>query len=455
MDVSSHQPSVNWTQQANMGSKFAYVKATEALSYKNPYYASQYQGAYNSGMIRGAYHFAIPSISSGKAQADYFINNGGGWSADGRTLPPLLDIEYNPYPSLGNTCYNMSATQMVNWMKDFSNTVKARTGRAPAIYTTTDWWRTCTGNSAAFAENPLHIASYNQVGAGTLPASWSKYSIWQYSSTGPFAGDSNVWNGSLSQLQAFARGGQATATPTGPSIKASGDLVAFDANGALWNYGNLTSSRVKIGSGWGVMSELHVTDWNSDGIQDIVAKAKDGKLYGYLGKSAGGFTRITLGNGWGSYEISVNKWKKTDRYPSIIAKSNINGGLYNYPNLSGNYLGSRVTEGAGWGPFSINQLDWDKDGNMDILAKNDAGNVLLYRTDGAGSFLKESRTTIGKGWNVMNHMSTVENHKGRTGTTGVIARDASGVLHYYPTSANSWGARERVGSGWGPYTIAR
>jgi hypothetical protein len=36
--------------------------------------------------------------------------------------------------------------------------------------------------------------------------SWSTYSIWQYSSTGPFAGDSNVWNGDSKQLQAFATG---------------------------------------------------------------------------------------------------------------------------------------------------------------------------------------------------------------------------------------------------------
>ncbi|MEQ7735135.1 LGFP repeat-containing protein, partial [Escherichia coli] len=35
---------------------------------------------------------------------------------------------------------------------------------------------------------------------------WSTFSIWQYSSTGPFAGDSNVWNGDFSSLQRFAGG---------------------------------------------------------------------------------------------------------------------------------------------------------------------------------------------------------------------------------------------------------
>ena len=196
---------MNWSAVWNQGARFAYAKATEATSYKNPLFSSQYGGAASVGMVRGAYHFAIPNVSSGATQANYFVDNGGGWSADGNTLPPLLDIEYNPYPSLGDTCYSMSANQMVAWIRDFSSTVAARTGRLPMIYTTTDWWRTCTGNSPAFANQPLHIAAYNTTGAGALPNGWSNYTLWQYSSTGPFPGDSNVYNGSLQQLRDFAR----------------------------------------------------------------------------------------------------------------------------------------------------------------------------------------------------------------------------------------------------------
>ena len=206
LDVSSHQGNVNWQEQRNMGALFAYAKASEALSYLNPYFSSQYNGSRSVGMIRGAYHFAIPNVSSGAAQANYFASNGGAWSGDGTTLPPLLDIEYNPYPELGNTCYNMSQSQMVSWIADFSNTLYTRTGRYPAIYTTTDWWTQCTGNTPAFKNQPLHIASYRTVSPGVLPAGWTKYDIWQYSSQGPFAGDSNVFSGSYAELQALATG---------------------------------------------------------------------------------------------------------------------------------------------------------------------------------------------------------------------------------------------------------
>ncbi|MCC3296792.1 GH25 family lysozyme [Arthrobacter caoxuetaonis] len=207
MDVSSHQPSVNWNRAWSQGSRFAYVKATEHTTYKNPRFTSQYNGAGSVGMVRGAYHFAIPKKdSSGAAQANFFVNNGGGWSADGRTLPPLLDIEYNPYPELGNTCYNFSASQMVSWIRDFSNTIKARTGRLPMIYTTADWWNRCTGNSTAFSDHPLHIARYSTAGPGSMPSGWKTYNVWQYSSTGPFEGDSNVWNGSSAALSDFVNG---------------------------------------------------------------------------------------------------------------------------------------------------------------------------------------------------------------------------------------------------------
>ncbi|MCQ1999243.1 GH25 family lysozyme [Arthrobacter zhaoxinii] len=204
LDVSSHQENVDWAAAWRQGSRFAYTKATEGTYYKNPYYKQQYNGAANVGMVRGAYHFAIPAVGSGAEEANFFVNNGGGWSADGRTLPPLLDIEYNPYPQLGNTCYNLSPTQMITWIRDFSNTVKARTGRVPMIYSTTDWWQTCTGNTNAFANHPLHIASYAKA-PGALPNGWSAYTVWQYSSTGPFVGDSNVFNGTTADLARFVR----------------------------------------------------------------------------------------------------------------------------------------------------------------------------------------------------------------------------------------------------------
>ncbi|KAG6841495.1 hypothetical protein C0991_010353 [Blastosporella zonata] len=203
IDVSSYQPSVNWATVKANGVQFAYIKATEGTSYINPDFSSQYTGATNNGLIRGGYHFARPDISSGATQATYFLAHGGGWSADGITLPGALDIEYNPY---GATCYGLSASAMVAWIKDFSNTYLAKTGRYPVIYTTTDWWTTCTGNNSGFGStNPLWIARYASA-IGTLPAGWAYTTFWQYADSGSNPGDQDIFNGDSAGLGRMAKG---------------------------------------------------------------------------------------------------------------------------------------------------------------------------------------------------------------------------------------------------------
>lgn len=200
LDVSGYQGNVNWTSVRNNGGRFTYIKATESTSYRNPYFAQQYNGSYGAGLIRGAYHFATPNTSSGGAQANYFVDHGGGWSRDGKTLPPALDLEYNPY---GGACYGKTHAQMVAWIRDFANTVRARTGRDVVFYTSTSWWSLCTGNNASFGNNPLWIPRYGS-SVGALPASWQFQTIWQYADHGTFPGDQNRFNGDFSRVQAFA-----------------------------------------------------------------------------------------------------------------------------------------------------------------------------------------------------------------------------------------------------------
>ncbi|MCT2585970.1 lysozyme [Actinophytocola gossypii] len=196
IDVSGWQGNVDWNAQWNAGKRFVWVKATEGTGYTSPYFAQQYNGSYNRGFIRGAYHFALPDRSSGAAQATFFSNNGGGWSGDGKTLPGALDMEYNPY---GATCYGKSKSAMAAWIRDFSDTYHARWNKYPAIYTSTSWWNQCVG--ASFSRtNPLWVARYSST-VGQLPYDWSFYTVWQYSST-PI--DQNTFNGSYDRLQVFA-----------------------------------------------------------------------------------------------------------------------------------------------------------------------------------------------------------------------------------------------------------
>ncbi|TWJ31310.1 GH25 family lysozyme [Micromonospora sagamiensis] len=207
VDVSHWQGSINWTSVRNSGIEFAYIKATEGTSYKDPQFNANYTNSYYAGVIRGAYHFARPNISSGAVQANYLASNGGAWSADSRTLPAALDVEGNPYS--GGYCYGLSTTGMRNWIQDFLNTYRSRTGRYAVIYTTTSWWNQCTGSwTGPWGNHPLWIARWSS-SPGTLPAGAPFWSFWQYTDSGTVSGisggvDRNYWNGDRSRLIALA-----------------------------------------------------------------------------------------------------------------------------------------------------------------------------------------------------------------------------------------------------------
>lgn len=206
IDVSHFQGAIDWPSLTLAGVSFAYLKATEGVTFVDPTFATNNTGAAAAGIPHGAYHFALPDRSSGAAQANYFLANGAGWTADGRTLPPVIDIEYNPYNPQA-LCYGLTPGQMTAWLLDFATTIDTRIGRWPVIYSTTNWWAMCTGNTPALAAHcPLWIAHYNAV-VGPLPNGWRDYTFWQHADSAPnLPGDQDYFNGSTTDLQAFALG---------------------------------------------------------------------------------------------------------------------------------------------------------------------------------------------------------------------------------------------------------
>ncbi|MEV4638041.1 GH25 family lysozyme [Actinoplanes sp. NPDC049548] len=199
VDVSSYQAGFDWTGATANGISFAYVKATEGTTYRNPRFAEQYNGSYRAGMIRGSYHYARPDRAGGAAQAEFFVANGGGWSRDGRTLPGALDLE-----SSGGVdfCYGKTQDGMRAWIHDFVNRYRELTGRWAVIYTRATWWNPCTGGDSSIAANsPLWLA-HPGAAPGPVPAGWPTYSFWQ---RGLWNGvDLNTWNGSAGQLRVMA-----------------------------------------------------------------------------------------------------------------------------------------------------------------------------------------------------------------------------------------------------------
>ncbi len=231
---------IDWAKVAAAGYKFAFIKATEGSYYVNPYYASDVAAASAAGLFTAAYHFAIPNNSSGTLQADLAVNAAEQAAPGGTSLPLILDAEYDPYVSLDHTneCYGLSQTAMTAWIGAFVAEVVRRTGEHPAIYTTSDWWKACTGDSTAFGADPLWIASWGA--PATTPPGWTAWTYWQFTSTATVPGISvktDVSYYSPATLSAADESGQADPTGTSVSLPvrslaaAAGNAMTYSATG--------------------------------------------------------------------------------------------------------------------------------------------------------------------------------------------------------------------------------
>ena len=179
---------IYWDTVARAGYKFAAVKATEGDYYVNPYAAGDLKSAKAAGLDVAPYHFAVPNASGGAAQAQFAVEYSG-YTPGPRTLPLMLDIEYDPYVSTDRTneCYGLTAAGMTAWLTAFVTEARALTGQYPLIYTTADWWNTCTGRSTAFGADPMWVAAYG-FASPPMPAGWKAWTYWQYTSAGKVPG---------------------------------------------------------------------------------------------------------------------------------------------------------------------------------------------------------------------------------------------------------------------------
>ena len=207
IDVSGWDPGIDWDAVAGDGISFVYIKATEGTYYTSDEFHSQFTGAAGVGILRGSYHFANPSYSGAVEQADFFCDNGGTWRNDGKTLPGVLDFEWNPYD--GGDCYGMSAKELGAWVEDFASEYEARSGRLPVIYTSKTYWNECVDSDAG-KNLPLWVSDWGST-PPELPTGWSDWTFWQTADDGRVAGvdgdvDMNEFDGHLSELQDFAAG---------------------------------------------------------------------------------------------------------------------------------------------------------------------------------------------------------------------------------------------------------
>ncbi len=171
IDVSRYQGKIDWNKVASDGISFAFLKASQGVSYRDPQFLANVQGARAAGLAIGAYHFLdaeSPAEAIKEAQNLYgAITAAGG--PDKFLLPPVLDHESNPG--------KLGKAELTAVAKAFLLEIERLTGRKPILYTGNSF----AGNfSAELAVYPLWVARYSTA-APADAAGWSRWTFWQYS----------------------------------------------------------------------------------------------------------------------------------------------------------------------------------------------------------------------------------------------------------------------------------
>lgn len=198
IDVSRFQGTIDWTQVAASGIRFAFVQASRGSGYDcavapahcgpDPYFATNRLNAVAAGIQVGFYHRAFAgggSLGAARAdavaEADVFLSQVG--SLQRGNLVPVLDVE-TPFTGL-------DANRLRTWVRVWVKRVFRRLGRKPMIYTNASSWD-ATGDTREFAKAkyPLWVAEWG-VRKPSVPArNWAGrgWSVWQFTNSGSVSG---------------------------------------------------------------------------------------------------------------------------------------------------------------------------------------------------------------------------------------------------------------------------
>ena len=192
VDAARFQKNVDWGAARVAGANFAFIKATEGGDLLDPAFVEHWRNAGRAGLWRGAYHFYY-FCTAPEVQANWFITNVPRLPG---TLPPVLDMEWNPFSPTCATVRPPAAevrAQMRTWLRLVEN----HYGQRPIIYTTPEFYR--QNDLGQFRGYDFWLRTTARTPAEAYPGqSWT---FWQYSATGRVPGfqgnvDLNAFSGS-------------------------------------------------------------------------------------------------------------------------------------------------------------------------------------------------------------------------------------------------------------------
>jgi lysozyme len=216
IDVSNHQGQINWNAVPASGIQFAIAKASEGVTFIDRWFGRNWTEMKRIGLVRGAYHYALPSRNDPIQEADFFLSR-----VDN---PEVATLEPGDLVALDMEDPDMHSSVTL-WSLRWLRRVEERLGFKPLFYTYPHYMDTHGLHDARLAQYGLWYASY-RADMPDPPAPWPMIAIWQYTSEAviPGAGtriDANWFNGdTLDQLRAYGKPGATPPPPDPPSTDA-------------------------------------------------------------------------------------------------------------------------------------------------------------------------------------------------------------------------------------------
>ena len=194
VDVSHHNPILDWAEVKRQNIHFTYIKATEGITHDDRNYPYNYKLAKENNIKTGSYHFYNFGIS-GREQAKHFIRVAECQSGD---LIPAIDVEHSPSNPYSKDPIFIKS--VVKELKVMENEMYEHYGVHPIIYTNTDCYKLYINNS--FPNNPIWISSLNKEPSDDI----KNWIIWQFTHTGELDGivgdlDLNYFRHPFDELQ--------------------------------------------------------------------------------------------------------------------------------------------------------------------------------------------------------------------------------------------------------------
>ena len=236
-------------------------------------------------------------------------------------------------------------------------------------------------------------------------------------------------------------------------VAADGTLLRYRADGS----GGVAGASV-AGTGWqSVDLVTAVGDWDGDGRGDLVARRRsDAALVLFRGDGLGGWlgTRV-LGARWSGIDslLAPSDWDG-DGVPDLLARRAADGAIVLYPGTGDGGLRAARQVGSRWGGLSALVVlgDWDGDGAADLGARDGTGGLRLYPGDGTGGFGVPA--LLGTGWGTVRQLVGPGDWDGDS-RPDVLAVMADGTLRVYRSDGvGGFAGARSIGTGWSSLRLA-